>query len=281
MKIFIPEVKTPEHCLEKLRKRIPKYIQVTFIAAVVLGIATHLYMFVNKLPNHDDIGHLFSFDYGTASGRWLLPVIARIDGHFSIPWIIGMISVLCLAGAACFTVSLLRIRSPLGCIAAAAIMVSFPTVTATFTYMFTAAPYFFCLLLAAFGAHAAVRFRPGWGIAFGAMAITLSMGIYQSYLCVAAVLMVGALLFETLDGKDSFGRLFLRGVRMAGTLGCCVAVYMIIVCITTRNTGLVDYMGISNMGKLSLAELPWLILKSYERYYVFFRKILMATILNF
>lgn len=270
MKISMPEIKTPGACLEELRKRAPKYIWLTFAAAVVLGIATHLYMLVNKLPNHDDIGHLFSFDYGTASGRWLLPLVARMDGAFSIPWFIGLISVLCLAGTACFTVSLLRIRSVPGCAIAAAIIVSFPTVTATFTFMFTATPYFFSLMLAAFGAYAAVRFRPIWGFVLGAAAITLSMGIYQSYLGVAAVLMVGALLFETLDGKDSFGALFLKGVRMAGALVCSVAAYMVIVRITTRNIALVDYMGISDMGKISLQELPWQLVKCFGSYYKFF-----------
>lgn len=272
MNVSMSWIVSPGACLEKLWKRVPKYIRLTFAAAVVLGILTHLYMFVNKLPNHDDLGHLFSFDYGTASGRWLLPLIARVDGPFSTPWIIGMISVLCLAGAVCFTVSLLRIRSPLGCIAAAAIMVSFPTVTATFTYMFTADAYFFSLLLAAFGAYAAARFRPPMGIVLGAAAITLSAGIYQSYLGIAAVLMVGALLFETLDGKDSFRALLLKGVQMAGTLACSVAAYMVIVRISTRNVALVDYMGISDMGKLSLGELPRLVWESYWKYYTFFLK---------
>jgi len=262
------QLKTPEACLADLWKGIPQYIRLTYAAAVVLGLATHLYMFTNKLPNHDDLQHLFSATYGTASGRWLLPLVLRLDGPFSTPWLIGMVSVLCLAGTACFTVSLLRIRRPLGCILTAAVMVAFPTVTATLTYMFTADAYFLSLMLAAFGAYAAVRLRHGKIPGF--LAIVLSMGIYQSYLGVAAVLMVGALLFEVLDGKRSFKELFLEGVRLLGTLAASVAVYMIIVRITSRHVGLVDYMGISDMGKLSLRELPHLIYLSYKNYFLFF-----------
>lgn len=259
---------TPETCFDGLWRRIPKEIRLTFLACVVLGLMVHIYMFVNKLPNHDDIGHLFSAEYGTASGRWFLPTVLRLDGAFSTPWLIGMLSLLCLAGTACFTVSLLRIRHPLSCIVTAAVMVSFPTVTSTFAYMFTADAYFFSLMLAAFGAYAAVRFR--WGILPGAVAITLSMGIYQSYLGVAAVLMVGALLFETLDGKRSFQELFLKGVQLAGTLAAALIAYMVIVRITSLRVPLVDYMGISEMGKISLPELPRLILKSYGKYFTFF-----------
>lgn len=260
--------KTPEACCADLWKRVPGYIRLTFLSSVALGLMVHLYVFVNKLPNHDDIGHLFSADYGTASGRWLLSTVLSLDGAFSMPWLIGLLSVLCLAGTACFTVSLLRIRHPLGCVVTAAILVSFPTVTATFSYMFTADAYFFSLLLAAFGAYAAVRLR--WGVLIGAASITLSMGIYQSYLGVAAVLMVGALLFETLDGKRSFQELFLKGVWLVASLGAAVIAYMVIVRITSRSVPLVDYMGISEMGKISLTELPWLIAKSYGKYVKFF-----------
>lgn len=273
--VSLPEITSPGYCLKELRKRVPKYILLTFSTAVVLGIATHLYMFANKLPNHDDTVFLLdSSPYGMDLGRWLAPLVLRADGPFSTPWLIGLISILCLAGTACLTVSLLRIRSPLGCAVTAAILVTFPSVTSTLTYMFLADAYFFSLMLAAFGAYATVRFRWGWGFVFGCAAITLSMGIYQSYFGVAAVLMVGALLFETLDGKDSFGKLFLKGVRMVGTLICSLAAYMIIVRITTiiQNIVLSNYQNVSNMGKLSLSELPRSILNSYNKYFSFFLK---------
>lgn len=270
MNASLPEWKTPDACFSGLWKRIPAYIRLTFAAAVVLGFATHLYMFANKLTNHDDIGHLFLAEYGTASGRWLLPPVLQLDGPFSTPWLIGILSILCIAGAACFTVALLRIRRPLACIVTAGIMAAFPTVTATFTYMFTADAYFLSLMLATLGAYLAVRLHPIPGIILGAAAVTCSMGIYQSYLGVAAVLMVGALLFEVLDGKGSFKELFLKGVRLLGTLILSVIAYMIIVKITTRITGLVDYMGISHMGQISLKELPCQILWSYKTYFTFF-----------
>ncbi len=265
----VPTLESPGECLERLSARVPGYIRLTFLSAVVLGLAAHLYMFANKFTNHDDLNQMFYADYGAASGRWLLPPVLRLDGNLSIPWLIGLLSILLLAGTACVTVSLLRIRQPLGCFAASALMVTFPTVTATFGYMFSADAYFLSLLMAAWGAYAAVKW--GWrGSALGAAALALSMSIYQSYLPVAAALMVGALLLETLDGDRSFRQLVWRGVRLAGTLLAAVAGYMLSVRLTTRNTGLTDYEGISSMGKLSLAELPRLVLRSYRKYVDFF-----------
>lgn len=257
-------LKSPDAWAAELWRRVPAHIRLTFFASVLLGLAVHFYMFANKLPNHDDIAHLFSMNYGTASGRWLLPAVSLLDGPFSTPWLLGLLSVLFLAVTVCLSVSLLRIRRPLACAAAAAVMVSFPTVTGTFTYMFTAGTYFFSLMLAALSAYLAVRFRRG--ALPGAAALVLSMGIYQSYFEVAAVLMVGALLLEALDGERSFWELIRRGLRLLAVLAAAMAVYLLAVRVTTRHVPLVDYMGLSSMGSLSLRELPRQILQSYWKY---------------
>lgn len=264
-------LKSPDACFQDLCRRVPGYIWLTFASGVALGLAVHLYMFANKLTNHDDMGHLLHAEYGTASGRWLLPAVMRLDGPFSVPWLIGLLSVLCLAGTACFTVSLLRIRRPVSCVVTAAVLASFPTVAATFTYMFSADAYFLSLLLAAFAAWLAVRFG-WWGSALGAAALTLSMGIYQSYFPVAAVLMVGALLFDALDGERSFRELILEGVRLAAVLAAAMVVYIALAHYISQiqELDLGDYMGISSMGKLSLSQLPLLIRKSYGSYVRFY-----------
>lgn len=260
---------TPGDCLEGLWKRVPGYDRWAFFSAVILGLGTHLFMFTNKFLNHDDLDQMFRISYGTASGRWLLPAAARLDGEFSVPWLIGVLGILCLAGAACLTVSLLRIRSPLGCVLTAGLMVSFPVVSSTYAYMFTADMYFLSVLLAALGAWAAVR-GGWWGSAAGAVSITLSLGLYQAYFPVAAVLMVGALLFEALDGEKSFKELFCKGLRLLGTLAAGLVAYLVVVRVTTREMGLVDYQGLDHMGLPPLGRIPELIGQAYGKYFAVF-----------
>ncbi|MEE0434886.1 MAG: glucosyltransferase domain-containing protein [Peptococcaceae bacterium] len=259
----------PEEAAKRLSAHLSAPIRWTFLATLILGLVTHLYMLVNKLPNHDDIFYLFQCDYGTLSGRWFLPFVMQWDGAFSMPWLIGVLSLLCLAGTACLSVSLLRIRKPLACVVTAALLVAFPAVTSTFTYMFTADAYFFALFLAAFSAYAVVRF-PVMGLPLGAVSLILSMGIYQSYFPVAAVLMVGTLLFDCLEGQLSFLRIVLRGIKMVFTLGISIVVYIAAAHLTTQETGLSDYMGISSMGSVSLEQLPMLIRQCYETYRDYF-----------
>lgn len=268
MKFPFSLLSDPELCAESLWKRVPGYIRLTFCSALAFGLAAHMYALTNKFTNHDDVGAMFGDFYGADSGRWLRPYIACFSGGFSMPWLVGIMSLLCLAAVACLTVSALRIRRPLGCMLTAAILVTFPTVLSTFTYMYTAFAYFFGLLLAAFGAWAALRWG-WWGSAAGAAAIALSLSIYQSYFPVSAVLMVAALMLETLDGERPFKALFLRGLRLLGTLIAALIVYMISVRLTTGGH-LVDYMGLQNMGKLPINMLPWLISRAYQKYNLFF-----------
>lgn len=260
----------PDAAFERFRKSVPAYTKWTFAASVVFGLIAHLYMLTNKLPNHDDIFHLFQCDYGTQSGRWFLPTVLQWDGDFSMPWLIGVLGILCLAGTACITTSLFHIRRPLACIITAALLVSFPTVASTFTYMFTADAYFFGLFLAAFAAFAVARFAI-IGLPVGAVALILSMGIYQSYFPVATVLLVGTLLFDCLEGQRSFLQILGRGIKMVVMLGLGIIVYMAAARWATANVGgLSDYMGISSMGSVSLDQLPSLIRKCYECYREYF-----------
>ena len=254
---------------ESLLQRVPKHIRFTFLSALILGFLTHSYAFLNKFTNHDDLNQMFYAGYGAASGRWLLPPILRLDGNLSMPWLIGVLSLLFLALTACLTVSLLRIRSPLGCGLTAALLVSFPAVTATFGYMFTASGYFFSLFLAALAAWAACR--RGWrGSLLGAVLLTLSMSIYQAYLPAAAVLMVGALFLETLDGELSLRQLLGKGLRLALTLAAGVLAYLLTVRLTTPSGGLTDYEGIAAMGRVPLARIPGLVYFAYRKYRFFF-----------
>ncbi len=248
--------------------KIPSHLRTTFLTALGVGFFTHLYMLTNKLPNHDDISVLYGSGTTYASGRWLLDTVLGISGEFSTPLLNGGLALLWLAVAACFTVELLRIRRPLFCVLTAALMVSFPVVTSTLTYMFTADAYFLALAMAAAAVFCAVRFRWGWIPAV--LLLALSMGIYQSYFAVAAVLCVGVLILECLDHKGTLKALLFRCLRLFFVLVGGLLLYLAITHISMQFVRLSDYMGINTIGNFPLAKLPSLIQSAYARYATFF-----------
>jgi len=76
-------------------------------------------------------------------------------------------------------------------------------------------------------------------------------------------------LLEALDGGD-LRPLLRKGLRCAGTLALGLALYLLVVRLTTLQTGLTDYEGISEMGQLPLDRLPELIAAAYRACVSFF-----------
>lgn len=261
---------SPNVAADRFWRKVPGQIRWTFVMAVVMGLVTHMYAFTNDLLNHDDIYHLLQCEYGAQSGRWFLPIVLGWDGTYSMPWLIGALSVLCLALTACFTVSLLRIQGRLG---SADNGDAFGGVSdgggdvqlyvhggCVFLWTVSGVVCGICS-----GADAARGFAAG---RCGADPVA---GDLPELFSGGGGAVVGALLFDTLDGALSLGRLFLRGVKMVLTLGVAIAAYMVIARWVMRNAGgLTDYMGISEMGHLSLGELPSLIVKCYQEYGSYF-----------
>ena len=98
----------PDTAFARFWARLPAATKQSFFAGVVMGLVCHLYLFTNLIPNHDAVFHLFQCDYGTASGRWFLPLVLAWDGDYNMPWLQGVLSLLCLAGTVCITTRLLR-----------------------------------------------------------------------------------------------------------------------------------------------------------------------------
>ena len=260
----------PQSVLSKLFKRVPKYITVTFAVAFILCVLVHHQAYSKMLLNLDNLGHMFGSDYGVMSGRWLLPAVLGLEGDLCISWIIGLIAAFFLSLSVCITVSLTRIRSAVGCIAVAAIMTTFPMIASNNFYMFSADAYMFSLFLACLGAYLTVKYR--FGFIPGCACMVLSAGIYQAFLGAGAALLVGSLIFELLDGEKSAWEVFKKGVGFAMTLAAAMVVYYIIVKLTSKSTGLVDYEGISSMGFESLKALRWTAVWAFVYDFKFFIK---------
>ena len=87
----------PERVLTKLWWRIGANSRLAFCSALILGFVTHIYMFVNKLPNGDDLESAYR-DYAmTASGRWFDQIAMALSSWYSIPWTTGVVALFFLA----------------------------------------------------------------------------------------------------------------------------------------------------------------------------------------
>ncbi len=266
----ILHLEVPQHVLPKLFKRVPRYIVITFISAFTLCLLVHHQAYSTALVNLDNIGYMFGSNYGAMSGRWLLPAVLSLEGDLSMPWLIGMIAALFVSMSVCIVVSLTRVRTAVGCIAVAAIMVTFPTIASNNFYMFSADAYMLSLFLSCLGAYFTVKYR--FGFIPGGILLVLSADIYQAFMSAFVVLLVGTLIFELLDGEKSVWQTIKKGIKYLLTVAVAIAAYYVIVQLTTQTTGLTDYKGINDMGTSTLKELRWTVVAActnYMGFYVF------------
>ncbi len=260
---------SPPIVISNLWRKIPRHIKITFFTAIAVGIVVHAFMLTNKLPNHDDLAHLFSAIDFREHGRWFLTYPGGISGLFSMPWVNGVLAILYIAVAACLVVSCLNMRQSIYCALTAAMMVSFPVVAGTLNYMQWADAFFFCMMLACLAAFLASRYK--YGYIAGIAPLVLSLGGYQAYFGVAVTLLLIVLIFEILQNQTPWKKTLFKGLRFLGMLGVSMALYLIIVRLTTPETGLTSYMGVDKIGQIPLSELPRLIVAPYILISLFFR----------
>ena len=170
--------------IEKIKaNRLWKY---TFFTAVILGLCTHLPIMLSDIPNHDGLASIYFDQNMVTSGRWFLSVACGFSSYYSLPWLIGVISVLILAVTAVILVEVLEIEKVLGGVMVAGLLVTFPVLTSTFAYVFTMDGYMLAVLLSVLAVYLVGKGRASF--VWGGIALAFSMGIYQAYLPVAILL---------------------------------------------------------------------------------------------
>jgi hypothetical protein len=256
-------------------------IKWTLTAAVICGVLTHGYMLFNKISYHDDIFCLYSLGGTYGSGRWSLGILGALvrrllGGTYSAPALNGIFSILLIAVAATLIVLLFRIRDILWIVAVACIMETFPVVTATFSYMFTAPYYMLALVLAVLAAYLMSlhkKWLDGYGIG-AVLSIAVAVGIYQAYFGVTVALVLAWLVwdYEELTGvqgkKSPASRVILTGIWNVAVMALGLVLYALLnkLFLAITNYELSDYRGVNNM----FAVTPSGLLKSVAGAYVSF-----------
>lgn len=244
-----------------------------FFSSLLLGVITNLYIFTNKISFHDDIDCLFSVGSTYSSGRWFLGVlgslIKRLYGNYSTPVLEGLITILCIAISSAILVEIFEIHSILNCILAGGIMAVFPSVFATFAYMFTAAYYYTAVLITCISVYIIKSHKISL-LFIGGGGISCALGIYQAFFPMAVALLLGLVIIKTLSDNTSNIDIIKIGFIYIGILIISLIFYFMatkLFCLLLH-IPLSDYKGINNMGNLSLQQLPGLIANAYKGWFL-------------
>lgn len=241
-------------------KKISIKSKAAFAGVILAGLIAHIYMFMNKLPNLDDLVGLDSFGVTFKIGRWFLWVLGAICYHldfvFSLPWINGLITLVFLGVSAGLMADMLNIKSVFANILVGASMIVFPSWTATFFFMFTAPYYAFSVLLAVLSVWCVYNLGK-LGFFISMVLLAFSIGIYQAYLPFTATLYVVLLMIMIYEDKDYLA-IVKKAFYYLGALVSGGIVYFICMKLSLAITGqeLRSYKGVNAMGSFDISRLP-------------------------
>ena len=262
-------ISCPDFYLKRLWGKIYLNSRIAFISCFIIGLMTHIFMLTNKLPNHDDINQIFDSMHRPESGRWFLFFPASISSTFSLPWLNGLLCILYISLSAAIVVKCLNIKSLFGSVLIGGVMITFPTVCATLSYMNSSDGYFFALLLACIAVYLTDKYSLGF--LPGGVLMMLSMGIYQAYFPFAAALAVSILLKTIITTKPQTPPptiFWVKTSKFLALLTIGILLYMVVT--KAIPTELSSYMRIDSMGSIQLSELPLMIIGSYQNIFNFF-----------
>lgn len=235
--------------------KLTKETKTAFISTFIIGMLVHLYKFTNYLPNHDTMYNFYSDQNVLGSGRWFLSIACGFSSFFDLPWINGLFSVFFISITSTVVIKLFNVSNPVVVILSSALFVTFPSITETFFFEFTADGYMLAMLLSALSiyvlkiGHNKIRY-----IALSALLLCLSCGIYQAYVSYALALALTYLIWniftENYDIKTllKWARNLIIAVLFA--LGSYYFIWKL--CMLIQNVQPNDYQGISELGNVGL-----------------------------
>lgn len=267
---------TTDDILKRITGRIKPQWWVAFFACVVVGLLTYMYFMTSNFLTYDSMWNIYSDQDMISSGRQFLTYACGISSFYNLPWINGVLAIFYLALSSVVVVEGLGIQSKTGAALTAGLLVTFPSISSTFCYMYTVDGYMLAVLLSALAFL--ITDRKKYGFIGGIVLLGVSMGIYQAYLSFTIILCILRLLTDLLDEdklKPVWDKIWRYMVMGIGSYVFYVITLKIM--LKVKDVEISGYQGTDRIGTFSLAELPAGILEAYKS---FGRFVLSANVLT-
>ena len=259
---------TPAEALKKIKKNIKREWKLAFFSVLICGLVVHFKVFAGDFPNHDGLSSMYFDQNMITSGRWFLMIACGISSYFTLPWLIGIFSLIFLGIGCAALIDFLEIKDDISVVLTSCMLVVFPALSSTYAYIFTADGYMMALGLV----FLAVAFtgKRKWGFLPGAVCLAFSMGTYQSYLAFAILLSIyGCIMILMTDQsfRDKLSQM-LHYLYM-GILGVGLYYLLLQVLLKIQGKVLDTYQGINNMASAGGSSVSGMLSQIYRDFLAF------------
>ncbi len=257
--------------LDKLQTN-RKQIILCLVATFIWGLVAHAYMFFQSSFSHDSLNEFnseaFGNDWRIQLGRVFVPAyrfIVRDD--ITLPWLIGVLSILYISFAVFLTVKLFDIHSNLFTILISGIFTVNITVIATAaTYIHDLDCNMLALALATLSVYLWKEYNKGF--LYGMIPLCISIGLYQSYMSIAITLIFVFLIMRLMDGERS-EIVFKNGIKSIIMIIGAGALFFIAMKTICNITGISlvagNYNSMDTVFSMSIPRIIYLTVKGYIR----------------
>ena len=245
----------PEKILKKINDAIMPQQKVCFISCLIVGLFAHFYKITNWLPNWDSLVFRHDAQNMLGLGRWFLPVVCSISSFYDLPFLNGILSIIFHGLGAVYICKIFNVENKITAFLIGGMIATFPTVTSVMMYNYVADGYSIAFFLATLSAYYMTREKPKYILS--AVFIALSTGIYQAYITVTIVLILGNLIDRIIYQKTPANEI-LKKILFMGLTGIFgMALYSLILkgLLIVFSKELMDYQGINSSSSMSNLDL--------------------------
>lgn len=256
-------MKSPAEVWQKIRQQCKAEWKTAFLAAFLLGLAVHMPVLLSDIPNHDGLDSMYFDQNMITSGRWFLTVACGFSSYYTLPWLIGLLSLFFLALTSVALTGFLELKDRGVIVLVSGLLVAFPAAASTFAYVFTMDGYMLALLLAVLALLLTKKFRQGF--VPGGICLAFSLGAYQSYLPFAVLLSIYAILMLAMKEKLSLREKIQSGLHYLymGLLGAFLYYLILQALLKMQGKVLDTYQGINGLGNVEKSGILSIVKRMY------------------
>lgn len=246
---------------ERLFGKIDADTRFVFLITVVSTFFCHLFFFVNRFANEDDLLKLVVEENMLGTGRWMP---GNIFSRYALPVVLFVLVIVVMGVISVLVNKMFKVKNRVYMVIISLFLCTFPVLAMSFGYTFMIERYSLGLLLSVVAVYLALQKRHWWLV--GSVCLTLSMGYYQSYVTVSIALVLMLIVKKIIEDNSDLknnGKYIFKFLVM-GIVG--VILYLVvtrIVCLVS-GVSLLEYKGMDSLGSLPpLNKLGYLLLRTY------------------
>lgn len=271
-------MKSIDFYCEKILKWFTKERILVIVVSLIFGMFLHSQAYTNSLLNPDGLWRpfqQFSQGWELSLGRWLLRFVDIIRFGNVNSTISSLFTILITAFCVIIIIDGFKIKNKIAIILTTAIFISSPYFSDTLTSPFCCDSYALAFLFALLSAYVVKKYNYSLkSILFGALFLSLSLGIYQAYINVAAVFSLMILVLEIVDKNNTNNARFSHFLKFLfmGILGIILYLILLKINLYIFDEVLSDYKNANSIGLNTLKYLPFTIINSYKSTFNYFFK---------